>query len=1335
MRRLNKHVYARVPISCAIVTAVALGTAIQAQADPQQPPTPPLNAAEGWSDLSAPPVKTGQDGNMDRVPAQERSEALGSDYAESKDTAWSTTGDATGFHLLVADEADGYRWKTAATLVEPELSEADTWIGNACVTASGDRALVAYAPRTFTNKSDLMARGAFTATVDLTSGEVTKLPFQASLAYFSPGCGDGEQAILSQFTDEETSERNETRLIAVDTRTGKTEKKFTLQGQITSAIPTRHGIVAAQGNAIVRITKSGKSELVTLTDNTPFSLSVTNDGGVAFLDRQHNSRAAQNVRTHTTDVKPVEAASAGNSSKVKYLTGGQVKSNGAEARTVAEGNLTGMDLTRAADGTAVVTGKAKNVGSLPKNVMNPGGIDKDATISTKARAVVNAGWADGKDTRIRPSEYETARTARISMTHLPTGSTQVFEAVPGASPVNPESAKGVGRSPALVSPRVEGRGNVGGGKASLSSIAEPESERTCSVERGNPQKQAYQPKPRQIEWAVNRSIEGTLDDHVQRAANWKNMGMGAYAPQALVGGRTPLSGGGRIPAQVFLGITAQESNMWQATRFAAPGTTANSLIGNYYGLIHDAHGEVDDPWVINWRAADCGYGVTQVTDGMRLPGKPYQDGKVQPSKPRAYQEAVALDYTANVAAGVNILAEKWNQTRNDGLIINNGDPKGIENWFFALWAYNSGYYPKSTAGESGGKWGVGWANNPANPTYKPNRTPFLENAGGGDDYSHAARPQHWPYPEKVIGWAARPLEALEAPGTLVHGFRPAWWTQANYRTQAKPPVNTFCDESNECDQMKIEDGASNDSPSTGPCQRWDFRCWWNTKVEWKDCESNACGFELFRFNNTYPEEADGTSHPPRCNSGLPIGTTIVDNVNAGQRLAGTDFRRCTDTAQTSGSFTFDFASPSARMDTHQLGVGYGNHVWFSTTRKAGSTEASRLKTTGTWTGPNTVKGWTRVLVHMPNVAARSQQAKYTVAGTDSTSPHRVSPQRIRSNEWRSLGIFNFTGTPSVSLSNITEEQVGVDIAWDAVAFQNMGSNPTQVVGMGDSFASGEGVDNEGGKDYFRETDYKENLGNDEVSNKCHRSKYAWIREANLPGKSQSIGEISDSYGNVDLSFIACSGARTYNVMSGGAWQWGNSLPQIDLGYLDQNTDIVTIAIGGNDARFSDIITRCLIPAITCPGDPGAHLDGKPMDLEVPRIIDEEVKPGVQETLAEIRTRAPKAQLVLMGYPPLIDGDCVPYLNQEEAAWMNDTVAPHLTAAMREAAKANDAIFVDPAKEFQGKAICGDPETIHGVVTSGRSEADNSAPLPSMKSFHPKVSGARLYADALERGLG
>ncbi|UKL05858.1 MULTISPECIES: GDSL-type esterase/lipase family protein [unclassified Streptomyces] len=1337
----------------AIAAAVMAGTVTQGQAASPQPSEPPPNAAEGWSDFAVPSVKAGKDGHKDRVPAEKRGRILGDGHAKSSDTAWTTTGDATGFHVLTADEAEGYRWKTAATLSEPGFSDTDTWIGNACVTASGERALVAYAPRTFTNKPDLMARGAFTAAVDLNSGEVTKLPFQASLAYFSPGCGDGERAVLSQFTDENTSDRSETRLITVDVRTGGTQKKITVKGQVTSAVPTRDGIIAAQGNAIVRIADGGRSELVTRTESVPFSLSATKGGGLAFLDREYDARAEKAMQADGADAKPAEAASAGSTAEVKYLSGGQLKGGADKARTVAEGDLVSVDLTRASDGTTIVTGVARNVGTLPADVRNPGGIDKDATASTEARALVRSAWADGKDTRVRPDEYDTARTVRIEMNHLPTGSEPVFEANPAAAPVGPDPAEGTGRSPALGTAPAGSGGTVGGdrggkGVSPLLNIAEPESERTCSVERGNPQKQAFQPKPRQIEWAVNRAIEGTMDQHVHRAGNWKNMGMSAYAPQSLIGGLTPLSGGGRIPAQVFLGITAQESNMWQATRFAAPGTTANSLIGNYYGLVHDEHGQVDDPWAINWPAADCGYGITQVTDGMRLPGKPYQDGKVQPSKPRAYQEAVALDYTANVAAGVNILAEKWNQTRGDGLTLNNGDPKGIENWFFALWAYNSGYYPESAAGQNAGKWGVGWANNPANPTYKPNRLPFLESVNGGDDYSHAAKPQFWPYPEKVIGWAARPLEALEAPGTLVHGFRPAWWSEATFRTRAKPPVDLFCAGSNECDPAKIKDGASNDSPATGPCQRSDFRCWWDKKVEWQNCGAGNCGNEIFRFNSTYPEEADGNSHPPRCSAGLPSGTVVVDNVNTGQRLAGTDSRRCSDTAQTSGSFKFDFATPSGKMDTHQLGVGYGNHIWFSTTRKAASSgPGQKLKVTGTWTGPSTVKGWTRVLVHMPSVAARSQQAKYAVSGTDSRSARRVVPQRIRSNDWRSLGVFNFTETPSVALSNITDEAPGVDIAWDAVAFQKLDAKPTHVVGMGDSFASGEGAVTSGGKEYFRETDYKEDLGNAEVVNKCHRSQHAWIREATLPGRSASIGTLSDSFGSVDLSFIACSGARTYNVLANGLPQ-DNSLPQMDLGYLDQNTDIVTLAIGGNDALFADVINECVWAAglKLCQDagiearnpDTGAKTgeDTGPLKDFMPGWITDQVKPRIVKVLNQIKERAPKAKIYLVGYPPLLEreGQCIPGIGTAEAPWLNEEVAPKLTQEMKVAATSTGATFVDPAPDFRSKAICGDPESIHGIVATDRSEGDNAAPEPSMKSFHPKISGARLYANALERAL-
>ncbi|MFP3991467.1 GDSL-type esterase/lipase family protein [Streptomyces sp. E11-3] len=1319
-------------------------------------PTPPPGAANGWSDTQTPnPAPRsgagGEEAKPRQIPEKERSATLGKDYRRSGDRAWTTSGDGTGFHLLIADEKTGYQWKTAASLAE-EGFETDTWIGNACVTGDGGHAVVTYAPRTFTNKPNLMARGAFAATVDLGTGKVSKLPHTVSLAYFSPGCGTGNQAVLSQFSDEATSDKNETRLITVDATTGKTGAPLKLDGQVTSAVPVNGGFVAADGARLVKLDKSGKRTALTRTNNVPFQVTADADGGVTFLDRGAATAKSGASRGYVKRLDagqlagrgaaPAKKAPATIQRSASVRQSAPALARQSTATTLAEGELIDFDLSATAGGKVFVTGKAKPKATLPKAVAMPGGIDKDAQVSTLGHAAVKASWADGKDTRIRPEEALTARTARIDMKHLATGKKPVFEASPADTPLSDKAAPATpspalpGSSPQAASnsakPASSSQKAASAAPALRMSIAEPESERTCAVERGNPQKQAFQPKPRQIEWAVDQAITNNLDKHIRRPANWKNMGMGAYSPQALAGGLTKLKGGGRIPAQVMLGITAQESNMWQATRFAAPGVTANSLIGNYYGIKHNEHGEVSDPWAIKWAAADCGYGITQVTDGMRLPGKPYEDGKVRPSLPRGTQEAIALDYSANIAFGVNILAEKWNQTYGAGMTVNDGAPNNIENWFFALWAYNSGFYPKSQAGANDGKWGVGWANNPANPTYKPNRTPFLENSNGGDEYSHAAKPQFWPYPEKVIGWAARPLEALEAPGKLVHGFRPAWWTSNKYRTKAKPPVDLFCNLRNDCDPKKIKEGASNDSPSQGPCQRGDWKCWWNEPVEWKDCKKAECGFELLRFNDSYKEEADGNSHPPSCAQNLPLGTGIVGNVNSGQRIAGADFRRCSDTAQTSGSFKFDFGSPSAKMDTHQLGAGRGNHFWFSNTRKASSADAKRMKVTGTWTYGQDIDGWARVLVHMPNIGARSQQATYTVHGTDSKSPVRVAPQRTRENRWVSLGTFKFTGTPKVSLSNITEEGNSVNVAWDDVAFQKLPGKPTQVVGMGDSFASGEGASGNNGDDYFKETDYSEDIGDTQIRNACHRSKLAWARVAKLPGKSKSIGELSDSYSkDVDLSFVACSGARTYNVLPGGRNQWGNSLPQIDLGYLDQNTSLVTIAIGGNDARFSNIIQACVIPGITCPN---GYLDEKPMHKEVPRIITEEVKPAVQKTLAEIKKRAPKAKVVLMGYPPLLDGTCVPNLDRAEVSWMNHTVAPLLTEQMKAAADATGSVFVDPAAEFKGKAICGDPESIHGVVMTGRSDADNDAPQPSMKSFHPKVSGARLYADALERGL-
>jgi hypothetical protein len=264
-----------------------------------------------------------------------------------------------------------------------------------------------------------------------------------------------------------------------------------------------------------------------------------------------------------------------------------------------------------------------------------------------------------------------------------------------------------------------------------------------------------------VEWAVDQAITGNLNSLISRPANWKNLGMPAYSPQSLFL-NPPLDGGSRVPAQVMLGVATQESNMWQASCVAIPGVTSSPLIGNYYGIdLYD--GDPSNDWDVDFSKADCGYGITQVTDHMRLAGR--EDGHGGTAWDYQTQRAAALDYTANIAAGLQILVSKWNETHSAGLIANNGDPIKPENWFYALWAYNSGFHPDQG---DGSPWGVGWANNPANPEWDAARLPFMENAIGGEDASAAARPQNWPYEEKVLGFAAqRSTRAAAATGGLI----------------------------------------------------------------------------------------------------------------------------------------------------------------------------------------------------------------------------------------------------------------------------------------------------------------------------------------------------------------------------------------------------------------------------------------------------------------------------------------------------------------------------------------------------------------------------------------
>ncbi|MGJ7906924.1 hypothetical protein ACOQFL_10620 [Actinopolyspora sp. H202] len=731
-----------------------------------------------------------------RVAPEKRAEKLGEGWRSSEDLAWTTSGDTTGFHILTAKADSGYSWRTVATLSEPGIPS-DRWIGNACVTGSGDRAVAVYAPRGFTNERKLVKRGAFTAVVNLVTGEVDKIPVRSSMAYFNPGCGPGEEVVLTQ---EGHQKNGQTRLIRLDTATGELSPVVT-DGQVTSALPSKHGIIAARGSRLLRIDGSGGQHEVARASSVPFRMKSDSAGGIVFQERSRNDETVRVRRWDGEQVRPVASGELGKI-RVKSGKGGSVFVTGDAVRAA-----------RAASGPVRILPVSTEAQPSTTGDVAITGVELSSSVAKKA------------PTRPRPSRRE---EVEIRAKVFETGADLEF----GVTPDSPAASDTEASAP---HPKL-GVTKSGGSdtmRASGSATSPVDQGRTCAVPRNDPNTQVYQPTPRQVEWAVNQAVQHNL--HPSRPDNWKESGLQSWDPQGMFP-PIPLEGGGEIPAQIMLGVLTQESNMSQASWHVLPGVTGNPLIGNYYGReVYD-----EDPgndWDIDFSEADCGYGMSQVTDHMRLAGHEKPGGL--PSWPMRKQRAVALDYATNLAAGMQILQKKWNATRRAGMTINNGDPAKIENWFYALWAYNSGFYPEGD--HPTGQWGVGWFNNPINPRYPSDRAPFLE-----ETYHDAAHPQDWPYPEKVIGWAGHPLANADGAG-----YRAAWWNSTGARANAKPPIQLFCGDSNSCEPTNL----------TKPCKREDYRCWFHKPVVWKtDCDV-TCGNEFIRFDTTYPEQPDGTNYP------------------------------------------------------------------------------------------------------------------------------------------------------------------------------------------------------------------------------------------------------------------------------------------------------------------------------------------------------------------------------------------------------------------------------------------------------------------------------------------
>ncbi|MGK3205090.1 RHS repeat-associated core domain-containing protein [Amycolatopsis sp. MEPSY49] len=923
-------------------------------------------------------------------PAAPKPADFGPGAAKSADLAVDGYGDAQGYHLELGRESGGFAWQEVA-LLQPAGFDGP-WTGYQCLSGDGKYAAVAILPATAVNTQAARDHGAFAYSVDLGSGTVRALAGGVGLKYYSPGCGTGDTAVFTVALD------GRTRLVTANLATGKIDADVTAAGQLTSAVPTAAGVVGVAGNRLVSV--PAETVLATLPGDV-YDVRAAADGGVTFLHTKPGTRTATAAHAHAGVVTPLGS---GDLTRVQLFQGRAGHAVLAGATPAAPGALAAAGVRSVGDGGLAHGAEASS-------------LDGDALLGPDA---------DGR--KSEPALLAT-NTGKVLAPAVPAATRAANTAVPTYS-VAPKTAQPPHQN--RLSPKADAAPQT----TNTTQAQTPK----CAVPPLNANRQVMQPNPAQVNWAVQLAEQGLLTGSAYtRPAGFGNMGLVAYAPNSdfpLIPLSHPAGGTNTVPRSIFEGIMAQESNWSQASWHAPAGTAGDPLIASYYG----AGGDIVS---INYAASDCGYGISQVTDGMHIGDHSLSEHG---------QWKVAVDYQENIAAGLQILETTWNQLYSAGITANNADPRYLENWYFAAWAYNSGIQPNAANGNTTGctpgpsctgphgTWGLGWTNNPANLDYPPNRDPYLQ-----DTYADAAHPASWPYQERVLGWTASPLIRYGSPAYAKPTYNGGQhWVQP-------APFTTMCSLSaNQCDP----NNTNTSNPGASHCMLDDFQCWWHNPVTWIPSCATTCATSPYAVSGG-SEPANPTQNPPTCSqdtSKVPSGSIIVDDEPNRLNLQGCGGANWSS----NGTFTYTYGTNSAgdpigAIDTHQLGTGLGGRVLFTHTED-GSNPA--LINTGVWTPNLPSLQYYKVKLHLPGLGAEATNVVYDINPGGGVPPWKIRVnQAWNSEQWVTIGTFAMENGGNVTLNNNGSSQDNggfgysdFDVAYDAVAFVPMGGTPGQPIG-------------------------------------------------------------------------------------------------------------------------------------------------------------------------------------------------------------------------------------------------------------------------------------------------
>jgi lysophospholipase L1-like esterase len=272
--------------------------------------------------------------------------------------------------------------------------------------------------------------------------------------------------------------------------------------------------------------------------------------------------------------------------------------------------------------------------------------------------------------------------------------------------------------------------------------------------------------------------------------------------------------------------------------------------------------------------------------------------------------------------------------------------------------------------------------------------------------------------------------------------------------------------------------------------------------------------------------------------------------------------------------------------------------------------------------------------------------------------------------------------------------------------------------LGDSYSSGEGL-------IFYHPD------SDTEENRCHRSNGAYPNLVTGSDSSIPLAQRNGVDPSVNFQFIACSGAETENISSGGPPKWTEEA-QLDQDAVTSDTDLVTITIGGNDAEFRDVLKWCSLKVIDCLSPDFRPFENRPLSEWLIDKINS-LETDLTQTFSDIRTAAPNAIVAALGYPRLFSNTAAeqncfglqnPFLDysSEEQDYLNNR-AVQLGEVMDASATAAGVPYLGVVERFTNHEVCGDG-----------GEWINGPSLPLDRSFHPNYQGHVAYASAVNEYL-